>query len=110
MVPRKQGLIINISSFGGVRYLFNVAYGVGKVLFKIFSWIQSEMNSNSLFWPIKAACDRMAVDCGIELKKQGVVMLSLYPGAVKTELVTQLSQKPRSPEAQSSKGVIKITL
>ena len=31
MVPRKQGLIINISSFGGVRYLFNVAYGVGKV-------------------------------------------------------------------------------
>ena len=31
MVPRKQGLIINISSMGGVRYLFNVAYGIGKV-------------------------------------------------------------------------------
>lgn len=31
MVPRKQGLIINISSIGGVRYLFNVAYGIGKV-------------------------------------------------------------------------------
>jgi dehydrogenase/reductase SDR family protein 1 len=33
----------------------------------------------------------MAVDCGIELKKHNVTMLSLYPGAVKTELVTQLS-------------------
>lgn len=32
----------------------------------------------------------MAVDCGIELKKYNVTMLSLYPGAVKTELVTQL--------------------
>lgn len=31
MVPRKQGLIINISSFGGVRYILNAAYGVGKV-------------------------------------------------------------------------------
>ncbi len=30
MVPRKQGLIVVISSAGGLRYLFNVAYGVGK--------------------------------------------------------------------------------
>jgi NAD(P)-dependent dehydrogenase (short-subunit alcohol dehydrogenase family) len=30
MVPRKQGLIIFISSAGGLRYLFNIAYGVGK--------------------------------------------------------------------------------
>jgi len=30
MVPRKKGLIINISSPGGMRYLFNVPYGVGK--------------------------------------------------------------------------------
>ena len=30
MVPAKQGLIVNISSAGGLRYLFNVAYGVGK--------------------------------------------------------------------------------
>jgi NAD(P)-dependent dehydrogenase (short-subunit alcohol dehydrogenase family) len=54
MVPRKQGLIVNISSFGGVRYLFNVAYGVGK-----------------------AAVDRMAVDCGIELKKHNVTVSRL---------------------------------
>ena len=30
MVPAKQGLIVNVSSAGGLRYLFNVAYGVGK--------------------------------------------------------------------------------
>jgi NAD(P)-dependent dehydrogenase (short-subunit alcohol dehydrogenase family) len=31
MVPRKQGLIIFISSAGGLRFLFTTAYGVGKV-------------------------------------------------------------------------------
>ena len=67
MVPRKQGLIINISSFGGQTYLFNVAYGIGK-----------------------AAVDRMAVDCGIELKKQNVACLSLMLGAVKTEKTSTL--------------------
>jgi dehydrogenase/reductase SDR family protein 1 len=30
MVPRKQGLIVVISSAGGLRYLFNVPYGIGK--------------------------------------------------------------------------------
>lgn len=70
MVPRKEGLIVNISIFGGMRYLFNVAYGIGK-----------------------AAVDRMAADCGVELKKYNVTMLSLYPGAVKTELITELNSK-----------------
>jgi dehydrogenase/reductase SDR family member 1 len=67
MVPRKKGLIVNISSFGGQTYLFNVAYGVGK-----------------------AACDRMAIDCGIELKKHNVASLSLMLGAVRTELTSDL--------------------
>lgn len=70
MVPRKQGLIVNISSFGGQKYLFNVAYGIGK-----------------------SAVDRMAIDCGIELKEHDVTMLSLYPGAVKTELINDMSKK-----------------
>ena len=35
MVPRRQGLIINISSIGGLKYMFNVPYGVGKVQFEI---------------------------------------------------------------------------
>merc|ERR1711953_1574489 len=62
MVPKQQGLIVNVSSSGGLKYLFNVAYGVGK-----------------------AACDRMAADCGFELKKSGVSMVSLWPGPVKTD-------------------------
>ena len=57
MVPRKSGLIINVSSSGGLKYLFNVAYGVGKV-----------------------GCDRMAADCAFELKKSNVAMISLWPG------------------------------
>ena len=44
------------------RYVFNAAYGIGK-----------------------AAMDRMAADCGSELKQKGVTMISLMPGAVKTE-------------------------
>jgi len=64
MVPRKQGLIVFISSPGGLRYLFNVAYGVGK-----------------------AACDRMAADTAVELKKHNVASISLWPGAVATETI-----------------------
>lgn len=30
MVPQGRGLIVMISSMGGLQYLFNVAYGVGK--------------------------------------------------------------------------------
>lgn len=30
MVPRKNGLIVNVSSIGGIMYLFGPAYGVGK--------------------------------------------------------------------------------
>lgn len=30
MVPRQKGLIINISSAGGIVYLFTPAYGAGK--------------------------------------------------------------------------------
>jgi len=40
MVPAKQGLIVNVSSSGGMHYLFNVAYGVGKAAvsgFRLFS-------------------------------------------------------------------------
>jgi dehydrogenase/reductase SDR family protein 1 len=66
MTPRKQGLIVVISSGGGLRYLFNVAYGIGK-----------------------AACDRMAADTAIELKKFNVASISLWPGAVLTETIQQ---------------------
>ncbi|XP_020791687.1 dehydrogenase/reductase SDR family member 1 isoform X2 [Boleophthalmus pectinirostris] len=66
MVAQGHGLIVTISSMGGLRYLFNVAYGVGK-----------------------AACDRLAADMAFELKNRGVASVSLWPGAVQTELISQ---------------------
>jgi len=66
MVENRKGLIVNVSSIGGVAKFFDVAYGVGK-----------------------AACDRMAADCAVELKSSGVTMVSLWPGAVKTEAVLE---------------------
>nr|XP_032813377.1 dehydrogenase/reductase SDR family member 1 isoform X1 [Petromyzon marinus]XP_032813378.1 dehydrogenase/reductase SDR family member 1 isoform X1 [Petromyzon marinus] len=67
MVELGQGLIVVISSMGGLRYLFSVPYGVGK-----------------------AACDRLAADCAVELRKYNVAYVSLWPGAVRTELVQEL--------------------
>jgi len=64
MVPRKKGLIVTVSSVGGLRYLFNVAYGVGK-----------------------SACDRLAADTAEELRKHNITSISLWPGAVRTELI-----------------------
>jgi len=64
MVENKSGLIVNVSSPGGLRYLFNVAYGVGK-----------------------SGVDRMAADCAVELRRHNVAMVSLWPGPVKTEYV-----------------------
>ncbi|XP_078604718.1 dehydrogenase/reductase SDR family member 1-like [Branchiostoma floridae x Branchiostoma japonicum] len=78
MVPQKKGLIVNISSPGGLQYVFNVAYGIGKT-----------------------ACDRMAADCAHELRKHNVAFISLWPGAVKTELVTNLlTERPESETAK----------
>ena len=71
MVDRKDGLIVNISSAGGMVYIFNTAYGAGK-----------------------AAVDKMAHDCGTELKKQNVTMVSLWPGPVRTEKIdAQMTSK-----------------
>ncbi|GMT15498.1 hypothetical protein PFISCL1PPCAC_6795 [Pristionchus fissidentatus] len=67
MTKRKSGLIINVSSIGGLTYAFNVAYGVGKM-----------------------ALDRMAADMAEELKDTGVTIFSLWPAAVKTECAREL--------------------
>ena len=65
MVARQSGLIINVSSSGGLMYLQNVAYGVGK-----------------------CALDRMTQDTAVELKKHNVAVVGLWPGAVRTEHIT----------------------
>lgn len=75
MVPARRGLIVIVSSVGGLNYLFNVAYGVGK-----------------------AACDRMAADCAKELRKHGVSYVSLWPGLVQTETLKEnLENKTNDP-------------
>lgn len=66
MTPRRQGLITTISSWGGLSYIFGVAYGTGK-----------------------AACDRMAADMAVELKPHNVASISIWPGIVGTELLSQ---------------------
>lgn len=75
MVAQGRGLIVMISSMGGLRYLFNVAYGVGK-----------------------AACDRLAADMAFELRNRGVVSVSLWPGAVQTELISQFVMEKDIPQ------------
>ncbi|XP_014941684.2 dehydrogenase/reductase SDR family member 1 [Acinonyx jubatus] len=70
MVPAGRGLIVVISSIGGLQYLFNVPYGVGK-----------------------AACDRLAADCAQELRRHGVSYVSLWPGLVQTELLKEVVMK-----------------
>jgi dehydrogenase/reductase SDR family protein 1 len=74
MIERKQGLIVNISSFAGVAYAFNLAYGVGK-----------------------AAVDRMAKDMAWELREHGVTCVSLWPGWVRTERLLQREAEGKAP-------------
>ncbi|XP_061109798.1 dehydrogenase/reductase SDR family member 1 [Conger conger] len=80
MVAQGRGLMVVISSMGGLKYIFNVPYGVGK-----------------------AACDRLAVDMAVELKRSGVASVSLWPGAVKTELLTELLLETANPVQMNSK-------
>ena len=68
MVPRRRGLICTLSSWGGLSYIFGVPYGVGK-----------------------AACDRMSADMAVELKPHQVASLSIWPGIVGTELMTEFA-------------------
>ncbi len=62
MVPRRSGLIANVSSSGAREYAWHVAYGVGK-----------------------CALDRITADTAHELREHGVAVVSLWPGLVRTE-------------------------
>ena len=69
MVSKKEGLIINISSVGGLQYSSDVAYGVGK-----------------------AGTDRMAADMAVELKKHNIATVSLWPGGALTEFAKEVKE------------------
>jgi dehydrogenase/reductase SDR family member 1 len=64
MVPRRSGLIVNISFWAARKYMGNTIYGVSK-----------------------AATDKLSADMAEELRPHGVTAISLYPGLVRTELV-----------------------
>ncbi len=76
MIKQGSGLIVNVSSFAGQSYVFNVIYGVGKV-----------------------GADRMAADMAVELKEHGVHAISLWPGVVRTEYLEAISQRGEVPFA-----------
>jgi dehydrogenase/reductase SDR family protein 1 len=65
MVRQRSGLIVNVSSFGAVRYHFNLPYHVGKT-----------------------ATDRMTEDMAYELRPHNVAAVSFWPGLVLTDAVT----------------------
>jgi dehydrogenase/reductase SDR family protein 1 len=62
MVENKSGLMVQVSSFGGHGYLFDVGYGGGK-----------------------AGLDRLSADMAAELATHGVSSVTLYPGGAVTE-------------------------
>jgi NAD(P)-dependent dehydrogenase (short-subunit alcohol dehydrogenase family) len=81
MTKRKQGLICTISSWGGISYIFNAPYGAGK-----------------------AGCDRLAADLAVELKPYNVASISLWPGIVGTEHISQLAEEikaQKTPDPRS---------
>lgn len=61
---------VQVSSFGGSSYIFNVAYGVAK-----------------------GAVDRLTRDMSIELRPHAINTVSLYPGLVRTERNLQLQRE-----------------
>ena len=67
MVEKKSGTIFNISSGGGLKYLFNAVYGIGK-----------------------CALDRMTQDTAVELREHNVAVVGIWPGAVKTEAIQDM--------------------
>ncbi|WP_407179885.1 SDR family NAD(P)-dependent oxidoreductase [Bradyrhizobium sp. STM 3562] len=74
MLAEKHGLIVNTSSGGGIRYTFNVPFGVQK-----------------------SAVDRMARDMAHELKSYGIAAVSIWPGYIKSEKLA--AQPERVPPA-----------
>jgi dehydrogenase/reductase SDR family member 1 len=74
MLPQRRGLIVNTSSGGGVRYTFNVPFGVQK-----------------------SGVDRLAKDMAHELKPFGISAVSIWPGYIKSEKLA--AQPHRVPAA-----------
>ncbi len=81
MTKNKRGLICTISSWGSISYLFGAAYGTGK-----------------------AACDRLTADMAVELKSDNVASISLWPGIVGTEHITNFAKEMNESDARATFG------
>lgn len=85
MSEHGQGLICTLSSWGGLSYIFGVPYTVGK-----------------------SACDRLAADMAVELKPHNVASLSIWPGIVGTEHISQMvAEMDESDTANQQTSAIK---
>ena len=81
MSKRQRGIICTISSWGSMSYIFGAAYGAGK-----------------------AACDRLAADMALELKSDNITSISLWPGIVGTEHITNFAEQMETSEAKKTFG------
>jgi dehydrogenase/reductase SDR family member 1 len=69
MVPKRSGLIVNISYWAARKYIGNAIYGAAK-----------------------AATDKLSADMAHELLAHGIAVISLYPGLVRTEAVMEAAK------------------
>ena len=81
MSQQDQGIICTISSWGGLSYIFGAAYGAGK-----------------------SACDRLSSDMAVELKPDNIAAISIWPGIVGTEQITEFAQQADEAESESVFG------
>ena len=78
MIPRKQGLIVNISSGDEGKYRGQVMYDVAK-----------------------AAVDRMAFAMALELRQHSIAALAIYPGLTRTERVKRFASAKELTNSES---------
>jgi NAD(P)-dependent dehydrogenase (short-subunit alcohol dehydrogenase family) len=64
MLPRRAGLVVNVSSHGSEDYILSVPYGIGK-----------------------AGIDKLTHDGALELREHGIAIVSIWPGLVLTERI-----------------------
>jgi dehydrogenase/reductase SDR family member 1 len=74
MMPRRSGVIVNISSVGAVRYTGNVSYNV-----------------------VKAAVDMLSLSTADELRPHNVAALSFWPRLTRTEALNAHPEKFPDP-------------
>ena len=78
MIPRKQGLIVNISSGDEGKYRGQVMYDIAK-----------------------EAADRMAFGMALDLRPHGIAALGLYPGLTRTERVLRYASAQELASSES---------